>query len=150
MSPSVGKRTCPTCGQSVNIREIPLTDVLIDLLWRIFVWARDNEKHEFDRKEISHLFRTETEIANFGYMAWFGLLYHPNGKRGRWGIHMERTDDIFRGRRTVPLLILKDPLRNQIELRDYKLVSDVPSFKKFLDDNHEYIAMYRGGQPELL
>jgi hypothetical protein len=147
--PSHNKQTCPTCGQSVNKREIHLFSGLVGALFSVYQWCGEEQKHEFTKKEIKHLIKDDVVSGVFAYLRWFGgLVYNPDGIRGHYGLNMERCQEFFAGRLSIPTMLLKDPLEKDeekaIEKLDYRKIDQIPNLSEFLDENKEYIAKYQG------
>lgn len=139
--PAINKCECPTCGRSINKREIALFSGMVKALFKVWKWCQEKRVHEFQRKEIKHLFRTENEVARFGDWVWFGGLIYKHGK-GRYGFNIERTKKFFAGELEIPIRIYKDPLSGEIEKADYRTIKGIPHLIEFLDENNEYIAQY--------
>lgn len=147
------KQTCPTCGQSVNERQITLFSGMVTSLWRVFMWCHEHNKWEFQRKEIKHLFSgSDNQIARFGdWILFGGLVYRPEGRsKGWYGIHRTRAFEFFTGKRSIPTSIWKNPLTKELKPEDYRTIGQIKSLENFIDENGEYIAKYRmpddGGQ----
>jgi hypothetical protein len=132
---------CPTCGQSVNTRQISLFKELIIGLLRVWAWCNQNDRHEFTRKEVKHLFKSENISARFGDLVYFGGLVYKQGK-GNYGLNMERMSQFVAGRYAIPTVVCKNPLTKEITHGEKKTINDIPSLKKFLDENGEYISKY--------
>ena len=110
--PSIGKQTCPCCGQSINKREIGLFKELIEALIEIYKWCQARGTHEFTRKDIKHLLKSDNVIARFGDLKLFGgIVYTPDETgRGHYGINIERMEQFLRNELKIPTKILKNPL----------------------------------------
>lgn len=146
----IEKQSCPTCGQSVNERQIALFTEMVDALWSVWQWCQEKGRYEFSRKDIKHLLKTDSQIARFGDWVLFGgLLYRPDGKKGLYGLHKERVRAFFCGELQIPRIIWKNPLTNELKRDEYSFISQIPHLGKFLDENAEYIAMYREPQQKL-
>ena len=81
---------CVECGQNVDIREASLFSGMVITLIRIEKWCKENDRHEFIRKEIEHLLDKNTK-ARFGDWVYFGGLIYSRGK-GKWGMNLDRTE----------------------------------------------------------
>lgn len=137
------KITCPHCGSVLSEREIAMFDGLVVALWNVFKWCESNNRHEFKRKEIKHLFDGENQTARFGDWVMFGgLVYKPNGK-GSYGLNMERCQHFFAGELEIPTSIWKNPVTKELRKEDYRFIHEIPSLRAFLDENRMYIARYR-------
>lgn len=146
---SINKKTCPTCGQSVNEREINLFKGMVIDLWKVLRWCEENNKFTFHKKDIEHLLSKSVQ-ANFAYWRWFGgLLYNPDDIAGHYGINRERADDFFSGNLEIPMTLYRNPLGKNLgeSLRKgkYGTIRDVPNLTKFLDEDENYIARYHSG-----
>lgn len=143
------KRTCPTCGQSVNKRQIPFYAGMVTALWRVYVWCGERRRHEFAKKEIKHLMG-DVASAVFAYWRWFGgLVYNPDGIKGHYGLNMDRCEQFFRGNLEIPIEVWTDPLTHQIEVTQKGKLGQIPKIKDFLDANSNYVAMYKGEPTQL-
>jgi len=138
------KQSCPTCGQSVNIREIVLFSGMVRALVKVYAWAREKDVHEFTRKDIKHLFTNENETARFGdWILFGGLVYRPLGaQRGCYGLNFDRVEDFLSGRTQIPTTILKDPLKGTHEPTDYRHIKDIKNLSDLLTHG-EFVAVYR-------
>lgn len=144
---TTGKQTCPTCGQSVNKREIALYSGMVQLLADVFRWCKEKGVHEFRRRDIAHLLTNDSKRARFSdWILFGGLVYRPEGqgKGGYYGMNMERVADFLAGRLAIPTLILKDPLAGTLEMTEKKTIFEIPHLKEFLDENQQFIASYTG------
>src|SRR3990167_6152427 len=108
MGNTINKEVCPCCGQSINKRQIGLFKGMAEALWNVYCWCVERNRHEFERKEIKHLFRNENITARFGDWVFFGGLVYKNGK-GFYGLNMERCKEFFQGRLAIPTIVTKDP-----------------------------------------
>jgi len=145
----VNKRVCPTCGQSINDREITLFRGMIDALFVVWKWCKEQGVYEFSRKQVKHLFKGENQTARFGDLIYFGgLVYrlefgiHINSK-GYFGINIERCNQFFAGLYKIPTSVWKNPLNGEITLSDYKMLGQIKKLRDFLNENMEYIVKYR-------
>lgn len=138
---TVNKQACPTCGQSVNTREIGLYRGMVDALLEVFKWCETKGKHEFQRKEIKHLLKDDGQIARFGDWVMFGGLVYKEGK-GHYGLNMERCRNFFAGKYDIPSAVFKDPLTGEITPGEKKPINKIPKLTAFLNDNQEFIATY--------
>jgi hypothetical protein len=138
----IKKQVCPTCGQSVNEREISLFRELISAWIEVFKWCEEKNKFEFDRKQVKHLIRTDNIIARFGDLVWFGLVY-KNGK-AHYGINRQYAIEFITGKRKVYTRVYKNPLTKEIKKyeEDCKFIHEFPKLGTLLDENKEYVARY--------
>lgn len=127
-------------------REIALFEGMAEALWRIFRWCEDKGIHEFSRKDVKHLLRTESESARFGDWVWFGGLVYKRGK-GRYGLNMERCDRFFRGRYQIPLRIFKKtykmPKTWQYRTEGVGTINEIPALTRLIGSDGEFRARYR-------
>ena len=144
---TINKEACPTCGQSVNIREIGLYKGMVDALLEVFKWCEIKGRHEFDRKEIKHLLKNDGQIARFGDWVMFGGLVYKHGK-GHYGLNMERCRDFFANNYEIPSKIFKNPLTQELTPADYKTIKNIPKLKDFLDENYDFISKYHDAEPK--
>lgn len=144
MTVVINKIACPMCGQSVNEREISLYSGMVKALVRVWFWCKENKRNEFTRKEIKHLFKgVDNEIARWGDWVFFGgLVYKPFGKKGFWGLNMDRCKEFIGGKKEIPTKAYKNPLKKEIVYRDYRFIGNVSHLKEFLDESKDYIARY--------
>ena len=132
---SINKKLCPCCGQTINRRVISLYKGMIPPLVRVYKWCITNDRHEFTRKEIKHLLHTDSEMARFGDWVMFGgLMYKPEGRRGIWGMNMERTQMFLGGYHMIPTVIIKDPITKELEKNDYAYIFEIPNLNVFFKD----------------
>jgi hypothetical protein len=142
--PTIAKQSCPTCGQSVNEREIALFSGMVSSLLRVFRWCEERGRYEFTRKEIKHLLTSDNEIARFGDWVLFGgLVYRPDDRRGHYGLNEERVRAFLRGGLAIPTSIWKNPLTGELTKDSYCYIREVKNLQQFLVDNQEYLAKYR-------
>lgn len=141
------KQNCPTCGQSINEREIGIFYSMVTALFQVWRWSEDKKIHEFTRKDIKHLFDNENVTARFGDWIMFGgLVYRPTGekKKGKYGLNIERVKNFFNGELAIPTVIYKNPLTKELTPDRYKTINKIPHLSEFLDEAGEYRAWYRG------
>jgi hypothetical protein len=151
--PTLNKESCPTCGQSVNSREIALFSGMVQALWKVLRWCEDNNRTEFERKEIKHLFGgNDNIIARFGDWIWFGnLVYRPHGAKKFYGLNLEACRAFFAGRLAIPVRVLRDPLSDTYTTIESRTIREIPNLNEFLDGQREFISRYCGAgiQPGL-
>ena len=136
------KHTCPTCGQSVNKRQIPFYTGMVKALLNVYVWCIQKDRHEFSKKEVKHLM-SDVSSAVVAYWRWFGgLVYNPDGSKGHYGINMTRCESFFNGVLEIPIEVWTDPLTKKIELTRTATIGQIPHLKEFLDENQNYITQY--------
>ncbi len=147
---TVQKQSCPTCGQSVNQRYIALNKEMVRSLSQVLAWAKANDRLEFTRKEISHLLKTETEVARFGDWVYFGgILYRHHKQKGAWGIIIPRADAFLSGEMSIVLEVLHDPLTKATTPTRHGYVGQVKSLSVSIDKDHNYVVEYEKKQQQL-
>lgn len=140
------KRPCPTCGQSINTREIGLYRGMVDALSSVYKWCQEKGRHEFTRKEIKHLLKNDGQIARFGDWVLFGGLVYKHG-RGHYGLNMERCAGFFSGVAAIPTTIYEDPLTKQITPAKFRTIKNIPGLGAYLDENQNYQTKYHDEVP---
>jgi hypothetical protein len=138
-----GELRCPNCGQITNDRVMTLSKSMVKALTRVYIYAKEKDKHEFNRKEIEFCFKTLTEKATFGDWIYFsgGLVYKPSG-RGSWGINMERTAQFLKGTYRLPIRIVKSRANSEITVVEEGTIKDVRDIGSFLSEQGDFIARY--------
>lgn len=141
--PTMGEvERCEYCGHIISKRRIGLYLGLIKALEDVYKWCIVENKHEFTRKEVKHLFQNESASARFGDLVMFGGLVYKHGK-GHYGLNMERCAAFFKGEYLIPTTALKDPISKEVYLTDYKLIHEIPHLGAYLDSQGEFVAEYR-------
>lgn len=135
-------RRCDHCGHIISEREIALYRGLVRALWKVFVFCKDKNIHEFTRKDIKHLFSNENDTARFGDWVMFGGLVYKN-KKASYGLNLERCHDFFRGEYSIPIRVWKNPVTKVITKGEYKTIHEIPKLKDMLNSDMEYVARYR-------
>jgi len=141
---TLDKQNCPTCGQSVNEREIVLFEELVRALFQVWLWAKKRGIHEFSRRDIKQFLTNENISARFGDWVLFGgLVYHPNHQKGEYGLNIPRCDEFFAGFRAIPTVAYKNPLTGVIRYEEPKKLGQIKKLRSFLTENYEFIVKYR-------
>lgn len=155
--PVLNKQSCPTCGQSVNERQIALFSAMIPALFRVYQWCLENNRTRFQYREIKHLFGTDNNIhTRFHDWVYFGnlLMKYVDDKgstKGNYEINPARCQMFFEGALRINTKTYKNPLTKLYRDDDYRTIKDIPNLTSFLDKNWEYIVKYsNGGQSKLL
>ena len=146
---TIGKKSCPTCGQSINEREIVLFSEMVVALWDVWKWCREKGKTSFRTRDIKHLFKGTNASARFGdWILFGGLVYRPNTgpKKGYFCLNTERMQEFFAGRLPIPTQIWKNPVTGELRMEKYKTVNEVPHLKQYLYSDNEYVARYRSNE----
>jgi hypothetical protein len=139
---------CPTCGHTVSDREISLYSGMVRALWLVYKWCLGKNRYEFTRKDIKHLFKNENDTARFGDWVMFGGLIYKL-KKGSYGLNLERAEQFFAGRYRIPLRLLKNSATGNLSKLEEGTIKDIPTILKFLNEDGEYITMYRQHDPTL-
>lgn len=142
------KTRCPTCGQITEEREINMYRGLVISLWNVFKWCEGRGMHEFKMSDIRHLLG-QVNYARFGDWVIFGGLVYKTEK-AHYGLNMERCNEFFSGKRTIPARIWKNPITGELKPEDYRTIKDIPHLAQFLDDDRQFVARYREPQMALL
>jgi hypothetical protein len=151
---TINKECCPHCGQTINNRKIALFRGMIGSLKEIYKWCKEKDRHEFSRKDIKHLLKTDGQIARFGDWVLFGGLIYKKEK-AEWGMNMERTEAFLSGKLEIPTVVIKNPITKEVVDRlDYRTIKQVKGIEEFLDlFDGSFIAEYvpsKPGQSSLL
>ncbi len=132
---------CPHCGQVISKRKITLLKDMVEALKDIYKWCAINNTHEFTRKDIKHLLKTDNQIARFGDWVYFGGIIYKKEK-GIWGINMQRANDFLKGKIVIHTVAIKNPLNGEVELSEYKKIWQVKGLETFLDEQGIFIPEY--------
>lgn len=143
------KHTCE-CGHTHTIskRPVSIEKQMVAAMIDVFKWAEAKGIHEFDRKDINHitLQHGSTVNSNWGYVSWLtGIFYHPDGKRGKWGIHRGRMIEFMHGKRKICIQAEIDPTKPKSDnktMLKYATIHEIPHIAEFLDENKEFIVAY--------
>lgn len=138
--PILHKQSCPTCGQSVNRREVQINAQQIRAMYQIYAECMDKGSSSFTRKEVSKYLTTETLVATFGDLKHTSLFHKP--AKGKYEINVERCRLFFAGRLAIPTKILKDPLKRIATALEYSFLNEVKNIKDFLDSEGQMIVRY--------
>jgi hypothetical protein len=140
---TINKQVCPHCGQSVNKRKINLDKTLVRALVKIYQWCQETGRHEFERHEIKHLFKTETETATFGNWVHFGGIFYKTGGRGHWGINLPRAAEFLTGKSSITLAVWHDPITNTNEVAETGTIHRVKGIAAFISPAGEFVVEYK-------
>lgn len=140
--PTLQKKCCPTCGQSINEREITLFSGLVKALHKIWVICIQTNTNQFTRKQIKGLFNDENITARFGDWVMFGGLVRKAGK-GNYILDMDKCRQFFIGQMAINSTAYKNPLTKTIRCGNLRTIDEIPHIKDQLDLNDEYIVRYR-------
>jgi len=148
MSGDVKREVCVcSCGHRhvLNPRKIAITKDMVFGLKQVFEHCKRSGDYHFRRRDVKALFgANETLTATFGNLIYFGgILFKPDGKRGYWGINMQRAELFFANQLLVPEYVIKDPVTNVIEYSTSRVVmSNVKGIYDFLDANGDFKVEY--------
>ena len=142
---TINKHSCPTCGQSVNPREIVLTRCLVDALRDVFAWCeREGRWLKVRRKEFKHCFTDETTSANFAYWKAFAPdLVGAKENKGYYDFDRQGIAQFLQGQSKVATRILRDPLTKIDTLEDYRAANEIPGIGTQLTENDEFVVKYQ-------
>lgn len=142
---TVNKQTCPTCGQSVNERQVSLFKGLVAALWSVFQYCAAHEVSTFRRKDVKNLFTSENQTTRFGDWIWFdpNLIRRDGLKKGHYELNMARAADFFAGLVAIPTVVWKNPLTGEIKRECPLFVYQIKGLSEFLIDNDEFVSVYR-------
>lgn len=128
-------KRCPYCNGNIEDRVVSLYAELVASLLAVYRWCGEHKVHEFERKDIKHLLKTN-EYARFGDFVRFGGLVYK--KDGKYGLNMERCKQFFNGEYTIPMQIILNQITNEIVASTYKKVSEFKGLGELLDSHGMY------------
>ncbi len=131
---------CLACGHIISKRQIGLYHGLIETLWTVFKWCEQRGAHEFQTKQVKHLFDLNSS-ARFGDLVYFGGLVYKT-KKAHYGLNMQRCNDFFRGQYKIPEYVVKNPVTGQIEQGPDITINEVKNLREFLNKQGEFQARY--------
>lgn len=140
------KQSCPTCGHAVNRYKMRLMKEMVESLRAVYMWCGEKRRHEFTRKEISHLLKSETQTTNFGQWVYFGGILYKHSK-GHWGMNMKRAKAFLHGVSAINTVAWKDPLSKEVELSDPKTIREIKGIAEFLNDEFMFVPEYEASEP---
>ena len=124
---------CPICNSNIKDRVVSLYSGLINTLYKVYCWCGEKRRHEFENKDVQHLFN-KNDYARFGDLIRFGgLVYKPENKNGAYGLNMERTKEFFEGKRSIPIQLVLNQITNEIVAATYIYVYEFPNILEFLN-----------------
>ena len=135
------KCACPTCGHALNARRITIIKTMVLSLRSVYTWCIENNRHEFKRSEVSHLFKVEAETTHFGDWIHFGGLLYKR-EQGEWGMNMERTKEFLEGRLAINTVCVIQPINKATRLSDPRIVTHIKGISDFLDSDGRFIPEY--------
>lgn len=145
------KHTC-SCGHvhTISLQSVTITKQMVGAMIDVFKWCEEKGIHEFKRKEISHItLRHGSHVnSNWGYVSWLtGIFYHPDGKKGSWGIHRGRMIEFMHGIRKICVSATIDPTKpkgdpNRKKMIRYATINQIPNISELLDAEGDFIVKY--------
>lgn len=135
------KQTCPTCGQSVNLRRIKLGKHHVQALLKIGIFLKQNNVTAATMAEIKpHL--TSVQYSTLNQLRKFepSIIY---GKRGTYEFDVAALRELFRGGKMC-IEYHVDPLKGTTERVAFGTVQDAKGVIEFLDENNQFVAQYIG------
>lgn len=138
---------CPMCNNNVRDRKITLYQELIWALYGVYRWCGQNQRHEFDIRDIKKLIGKD-EYARFGDLVRCsgGIIYRAidtvgKKRRGYYGINMERARDFFHGNRQIPMQTLLNQVTNTRMEVKYAYIHELPRLRDLLREDGTYDHM---------
>lgn len=143
--PTINKQThvCE-CGHrhTVSPRIITINKEMVHSLMVVYRYLLAKGRYDFSRKEVKHLFRSETATARFGDLVYFGGILFKQ-KKGSWGMNMERAELFLTNRATIAENVTKNPITGEITPSETRLLMrQIKGIKDFLDANGEFVIEY--------
>ncbi len=140
MAKSLNKQCCPSCGRSLNEREVVLYDGMVQSLARIYKWCVDNNKWKgIKSREIRHLFGPN-EVDRFRDWRYFTPLM-VGGEHGEYIFDKQLISNFITGVTKVPTRILKNPLTKEIHYFDLKKSHEIADIREFMNEN-DFLVYY--------
>ena len=137
------KRKCPTCGSTIAERRITLYNGMVKSLIKVYKYAEEKNIDRFRRRDVKHLFNSESESARFGDWVMFGGLINKEG-RGKYIINRERCKKFLSGEEEIATSIWKDSVTGRVvERSDFRRVHEIEGILKFLDEEGMFTPEYR-------
>lgn len=143
------EHTC-SCGHKhrVSERAIAISTSHVKALWSVYKWCREKGIHEFETRDVKHLW-DKTQYATFGDLVYFGGLVYKNQK-AHYGLNMERCHEFFRNELGIAERVWKNPITREVRPEGHILCRQVPHIMAFLDADGYYVVEYRSPQPTLV
>lgn len=130
-------KRCPCCNGNIEDRTISLNTSMVQALYLVCKWLQEKGRHEFETKEVKHLW-TKTQYATFGDLVWFGGIVYKKSK-ANYGIHLERAKEYFRGDREIPLYVTINQITGEVVDKKLGKVNQVKKITAWLrSDNKLY------------
>lgn len=155
MATVLHKQSCPTCGQSCNVRVETLSKNLVMALFRVAKWAQEkNITDPVKRSEFAHLVAgTEANTANFAKLAWFAPQFFLNlkdsgeKKQSYYHFDLREIGRFFACHTEIATIVEVNPLAKgdaRYVRKEFRRFNQIPSLLQFLDNEREYIVEYLG------
>ena len=157
MAKTKGKQSCPTCGQSANMREEKLNAEMMQTVWQIFLHCKSKQNRGFDTDEVKHLVHRSV-YANFAKLRFLnvGIIQIKSGK---YSIDPDRIKEIFLHDGEFAQVVVIDPLHAmkgvaRVHPVEWGTLKDLPRMREFMEED-EFVVRYRGearlqGKPQTL
>lgn len=137
---------CPFCSQPIHdVTETFTKQTMVNVLFVLVQWCEEKRVHEFDMKDVKHLL-DHTQHANLNHLVYTdGIFYRPEdaeGKqvKGRYGIHLERAHEFFRGERKALVQIISNRFTGERVGETWKYIHEFPDITDFLDKYGQYVV----------
>lgn len=140
MAKTKNKQCCPTCGQSVNKREIKINTSLVDALIKIEKYTKEKGMRVFTMKDVQHLLN-RSQYCNLSIWKLTPLL---TKEKNEYFFDWNAVREFLGRKKQVPIIINKDPLTHEIEYVEWGYINDIPRIADLLDDEGDYLVQYRG------
>lgn len=141
MSKKQPRECCKECDRSIARYARQIDKQHVRSLWSIYRWCIEKGRHEFELKEVKHLFGQQG-YTKFAYLIHGGGLVYRH-EQAHYGIHLDRCAEFFANKKAIPTKIWKSPLKNVEPILDeYRTLNEIPDIKEFLDENGQYLVEY--------
>jgi hypothetical protein len=136
-------RVCPTCGQSVNLREWALFQGMVEALWDVYEWCIENHTDTFKKSDVKAILDRHGSVGSVFHNWCFLCKALRRLKRGTYTLDLMACREFFNGTRSVWTVMLTDPLTGEVTTSDRRKVYEIGTLTKFLDDDGNYVAQYK-------
>jgi hypothetical protein len=114
---------------------------LVTALWEVLKWCEEKRIHEFNIRDVRHLY-DQISYSRFGDWEKFGGLVYQI-QRGVYGLNIPRCKEFFAGNYAIPKVVYKNPITKVNRPGEYVTIHQLPNLTEFLDSNKQFIAAYR-------
>lgn len=141
MSHEKPRECCPTCNRSISRYARQIDKQHVKSLWHVYKWCMQKGVHEFQLKEVKHLF-SQQGYTKFAYLVHGGgLLYRT--EQAHYGLNLERCQEFFNDKLEIPTKVWKSPIKDVAPVLDeYRTLSGIPDIQEFLDEKGLYQVEY--------